>query len=631
MADKSLVHFIVDMGSHMLHKSTKCPGNQFKHDLEYGLQYPIALSTNRILRKRKTEYASLMTVDDITTEANTELEAVALLYSFKQIFYSDLRDFKLEPVSREQDPNGDGVIRALFYSIDIMDKFVLKKKIKRNVVIVTNSRKEPELDEDYIAGLAEHIMRFEIDLTLIGVDFDEQDADQEHVALWRKLFRSLPTSCQILTGEEALHKIDNPPVRVVNPTPVFRGPFRIGADLNNESFDSRNDVSCISFETEAFKAVMASKNEYPMKTYGKAGEDIFQVEPSIDYTIRHYKEDPQKDPESDDNEEGEEDEENLDYETELIDKSKIKKSYKYGQNSVTLPEELERLMPLPKKQPHGIDLRGVVSSKHLPKAYLTGESLYLVPAKNSERDAYSMYALVDALSDLESYGIARYISREKSDPLMVVLIPCFVARDGSLKRKDVGSSKENVRCLLMCRLPFFEDLKIPVLPSLLKMSNDSSETQVQDLMDDLVQSWDITTPEDKKSVQAGKYYANVNHELPNRGSLQSIQNSRYNQAIRGIVSRSLIEEEDESLLGYSLKGPIPELSSQIKGQITVTDNTALEKLNQLSSLLHVKRVEKDEEATFRRGKRRNFNEDVEIEEKFDQWSLEELLARGGYD
>ncbi|KAH3674306.1 hypothetical protein WICPIJ_009585 [Wickerhamomyces pijperi] len=634
MADKSLFHFIVDLGSHMSHNSTLNSNkeeHQFPNDLQYGLQYPISLVTNKILRKRKTEYVSLMTCDDINNECNTNLQNINLLFSFKQCFYSDLKKFKLSPTTKEQDPNGDGIIRALLYSFDIMHQFVLKKKIKRTVVMVTNSHKEPELySQDFVDAIVELTLKFDIDLILIGVDFDQKDANQENIKLWRGLFQRLPSvSCMILSGEESIELINNPEVKSVRPVGIFRGPFRIGADLQDSNFDSRNDLSCVCFDTEGYKAVMGAKHEYSLKAYGKSKEDIFPITASVDYSIRHYK-DSNFDPDSD--EEGQE-EEDLEYETELIDKSKIKKSYKYGSNSVMLPTELEQLTKL-QTQP-GIDLRGVVSSRNFPKAYMTGESIYLVPCKNSNRDAYSMYALVDSLNTMQCYGIARYVAKSGSDPQMMVLIPCLVSRESILKRKSPESSNEDVRCLVMCRLPYFEDVKIPVLPPL-NLSKDSQSTgddlkirdqEVQDLMDDLVNSWDITTEEDKKTYQNRKFYANVDHNLPNRGSLQSIQNFRENKVIADIVVRSF---DVDSLEQYSSQTPseelIPEMPSIIKSQITNSDKLAIDKMDSLAKLLNVKKVDKLD-STQRRGKRRNFNDDVETEEKFDDWTLEELLER----
>ncbi|KAH3679706.1 hypothetical protein WICMUC_000774 [Wickerhamomyces mucosus] len=604
MAEKELTHIITDVGIHMSNHSH----NETTTDLEYGLRYVKDLVSTKILRKRKTDYVSLMTVDDLFNESNTGQDYVSLLFSFKQPFYNDLKEFNLSPMDKEV--NGDGIIRALLYSIDIINQFVAKKKIKRNIVLITNSLNKTELnDEDFKQAIVDNVLKYDIGITLIGVDFDKPQF-QETVNQWNDLFKRLPGS-RILTGDEANKLIENPTPKSIRPVAIFRGEFRIGSDLLNTNFNSRYDQSCLSIEVEGYKAVSIAKADLTFKKYGVIDDEIYPTETSTDYTIRNYSHQSKGDEGSENDYDDEEDDDSpLEYETEVIDKSQIIKSFKYGKNSIVLPPELEKLTKLENKP--GIDIRGIIDSSNLPKCYLTSESIFIV-GKKTTKDIKALYAIIDSLFELNAFAIARYVQRENSDIQMVVLIPTLIKSQDIKRKLDID---EDQKALILIRLPYNEDIKFSVFPNIKilktargQLVQDSKlipNDELQIKMDELVSKMTVDTKEND--------YID-NKRLFGINGINSIGIQRYNQIIKDIAIDSI--KSSEGLLKYSQICKIPDIPNSIRDKIT-HDSKFDKDIDELSKLINAKKVEK----LPRRRAQAN-----EVEENFEEFSLDELLNK----
>ncbi|CCH45565.1 hypothetical protein BN7_5147 [Wickerhamomyces ciferrii] len=418
-------------------------------------------------------------------------------------FFNDLKQYDVQPTLKElKDEDRSGIVRALLLTIQNMNNFVKKLKYKKNIVLVTNSRTTPELDEEYSNAIVELINGANINLVLIGVDFHdgtEIEDFKRNIKSWESLFQALPDST-LMTGKDADNVVNYPNPKIVRPVKTFSGEFRIGANLIDKDFKPHDDLSCVCFNVDGYPATKIDRPQ-PRKTFALNKQD--EPEPisiSTEYEIHLYTND--FDNENELQNADEEDLESRPFEVQPIEKENLVKGYKYGKNTVVLPPTLDEKRKYLTEP--GIDIRGIVSSQKIPRCYLTSEATIILGAKQSEADTRALGAFVDALTELDSFALARYVAKKNAEVQMVVLIPVYIKKNGGLtnKRKNDDENLEDIRGLILTRLPFYEDEKIATFPSLTEVITTSGKTitenhkllpsdEVKELMDDLVTTMNL--------------------------------------------------------------------------------------------------------------------------------------------
>lgn len=117
-----------------------------------------------------------------------------------------------------------------------------------------------------------------------------------------------------------------------------------------------------------------------------------------------------------------------------------------------------------------------------------GDACITIPRKFDAKSALALSSLVWALSELESYAIARIVPKDGKDPLLVLLAP---------------SIEPDMECLYDIPLPFAEDIRTYQFPPLDRVVTVTGQTltkhrflptdELNEAMSDYVDAMDLST------------------------------------------------------------------------------------------------------------------------------------------
>jgi ATP-dependent DNA helicase 2 subunit 2 len=112
----------------------------------------------------------------------------------------------------------------------------------------------------------------------------------------------------------------------------------------------------------------------------------------------------------------------------------------------------------------------------------------IIASKTDEKSYMALSSLVHALYEAESFGIARFVSKDGRNPVILLLAP---------------SIEPNLECLIDIELPFAEDVRSYKFPSLDKIITVSGKVltqhrnlpsdQLKQAMSDYVDQMDLST------------------------------------------------------------------------------------------------------------------------------------------
>lgn len=116
-----------------------------------------------------------------------------------------------------------------------------------------------------------------------------------------------------------------------------------------------------------------------------------------------------------------------------------------------------------------------------------GETCVTIASKFDAKSALALSSLVWALSELESYAIARIVTKDGKDPLLVLLAP---------------GVEPDMECLYDIPLPFAEDIRSYQFPPLDRVVTVTGQTitkhrllptdELNDAMNDYVDAMDLS-------------------------------------------------------------------------------------------------------------------------------------------
>ena len=131
---------------------------------------------------RKTNKRETATDNELESDPN--YHNISLLHPIQQFLMPQLRAVR-ESIQPSKTDQGDG-ISAIVIAIQMIVKYCKKLKYTRNIYLVTNST--GLFDPDGIEEIVAQIKNEEINLTILGVDFDdeefgfkEEDKDEQKV------------------------------------------------------------------------------------------------------------------------------------------------------------------------------------------------------------------------------------------------------------------------------------------------------------------------------------------------------------------------------------------------------------------------------------------------------------------
>ncbi len=248
MADKEATIYIVDVSRSM---GKKHQGRD-ESDLDWAMRYVWDKITATVASGRKTWTLGVLGLgtDDTRNEIQNDegYENISVLHPISQVLMPDLRRLQAE-IRPSHTDDGDAV-SALILAIQMIISYCKKLKYKRRVILVTDACGHIDFDEDSAKEFVKKVNADDIEITVIGVDFDDaeygfKEEDKSPLKLRNEKFlRELVEQCGGMYGTmaEAIDELNIPRVRSTKPVNSYKGQLRLG---NPGQFDT---ALCIDVE-----------------------------------------------------------------------------------------------------------------------------------------------------------------------------------------------------------------------------------------------------------------------------------------------------------------------------------------------------------------------------------------------
>ncbi|KAJ4268713.1 ATP-dependent DNA helicase yku80 [Fusarium torreyae] len=480
MSDKEATVFILDLGSTM----AQTHNGRSQSDLDWSMQYVWDKITDIVAANRKTLAVGVLGLR--TDETDNKLqdddgyENIAVLQEMiGPMTMSSLRS--LQSLVKPSNTWSGDAISAIVLAVDMIDTYTKKNKWIRKITLITDG--QGPMDADDLSDISKKMNDSNIQLTILGVDFDDPDygfkeedkpgTKEEN----EKALRSLANDCQdgvLATIAEAIDELDTPRIKGVKPYKSFDGALTLGdpqkfpaaMSINVERYFKTHLARPLTASTVVIKSEGAPETE-PTQAEGDQMEGI---EFSAVKQARSYKvNDPdapggKRDVEFDD----------------------LAKGYEYGRTAVHISESEHNITKIETVKSFSI-VGFIPCSKYEPFLNL-GETGVTIARKFDAKSALALSSLVWALSELESYAIARIVPKDGKDPLLVLLAP---------------GMEPDMECLYDIPLPFAEDIRSYQFPPLDRVITVTGQTltkhrllptdELNDAMSDYVDAMDLST------------------------------------------------------------------------------------------------------------------------------------------
>lgn len=447
--------FVVDLHESMGRKMVRGDDSSEVTDLNWGLQYIYSEISNKILSGRKTDVVGVVGVNSDTTQnmfaEEPGFEHIDIITPIQQFNLDLLLDAKKKLVPNS-DNKGD-LISGIVVATQMIKLYTKALKYTRNIVVLTNGNGFMDLEDD--GGIIKQLNENGIVVKVMGIDFDDEEGDfieefkSEEKRENEEKLKGFVERCEdgvFATYKEARDSLDIPKVKTVKPIRSFTGELV----LSDPEQQPQNRVMSIGVEvfpcTRRATAMTASNYatskiesaDAPSSTPNQKG--LLAVKWDREYYV------------DDENEIGGKKE---------LDRDSLENGYRYGSEIVYITKEEEEAIMFPTSA--SLDIIGFVRKTSVPPYMLMGHTDYIVGTRGNNRDTVAMSAFARALFETDNFGLARYVSKDGRDPQLVVLMPYI---------------KAEVEALVFCQLPFAEDQRMFILPSLTSLETRSGSKTV---------------------------------------------------------------------------------------------------------------------------------------------------------
>ncbi|KAK6353706.1 ATP-dependent DNA helicase II subunit 2 [Orbilia blumenaviensis] len=423
MADKQATVYVVDLGASM----GTCNADRSETDLEYVLRYLWDRITTTVSNGRKTDTIAVVGFrtdgsDNSLVQSDDNYTNIRVLNPIGQFLMPQIRGLKklLGPSTTDQ---GDGV-SALVVALDLIEKYCKKLKYIRNIVLLTNGT--GKFDFDGVDDIIEQIREHKINLTVLGVDFDDPEfgfleTDKSPVKAENEIaLRELCDRCDGIFGTvaEAVEEIQRPRTKKTRPVHSFRGHLSIG----NESI---NPESTLSIDVERFPRTMVAKpptaSSFALSSELDPTNDLQTIRNTRTFQV------------GDDDAPGK----SID-----IDREDMAKGYLYGRTIVPISAEDQEIV----KFNTGASLKivGFIPKSGFERSMCLTNSNIIVASKANDEAIMALSSFIHALYELDSLAIARMVTKDDKPPVMIAMAPII---------------EPEFECLVEVQLPFAEDVR----------------------------------------------------------------------------------------------------------------------------------------------------------------------------
>lgn len=233
MAEKEATVFILDLGKSM----AKTHSGRNEPDLDWSMRYVWDKITDIVSANRKTLCVGVVGLR--TDETNNKLdegdgyENISVLQELGPMTMSSLKT--LQSLIHPSKTSSGDAISAIVIAVDMIETFTKKLKWIRKIVLVTDG--QGGLDADDIPEISRKINDTNIQLTVLGVDFDDPEngykeedkapTKAENESILKKLADECNDGVFASIGE-AIAETEVPRVKVVKPYKTYDGPLVLG-------------------------------------------------------------------------------------------------------------------------------------------------------------------------------------------------------------------------------------------------------------------------------------------------------------------------------------------------------------------------------------------------------------------
>ncbi|KLJ05752.1 ATP-dependent DNA helicase II subunit 2 [Blastomyces silverae] len=464
MADKEATVYIVDVGKNM----GECHNGRSISNLEWSMRYIWDKITTTVATGRKT--ATLGVIGLKTDDSNNPLweknaeESYANLSVFQgisQILMPQIRDLR-ELIKPSHTTEGDA-ISSLILAIDMIVRYCKKLKYKRKIVLVTDGT--GAMDIDGIEGIVSKINEENIELVILGVDFDdpeygfkEEDKDPLKAKNENHL-KQLVEDCEGIYGtlEHAISEMEIPRTKVVRSMPTFKGDLRLG--------DPEQYSSALAIQVERYyrtyaarppaassfvsSSVLSEGRETTQSSATLAAKESSQEGGAVASALTSVRNARTYQVNDEEAAGGKRD----------VERDELAKGYEYGRTAVHITESDENITKL--ETDAALEFIGFIPSDKYDRYMNMSTSNIIIAQKTNNKAILALSSIIHALFELECYAVGRLVPKAGKAPLLVLLAPSIEA---------------DYECLLEVQLPFAEDVRSYRFPPLDKVITVSGKT-----------------------------------------------------------------------------------------------------------------------------------------------------------
>ncbi|KAI1167525.1 Ku70/Ku80 N-terminal alpha/beta domain-containing protein [Nemania serpens] len=489
MADKEATVYILDLGSSM----ADCHNGRTESDLDWSMRYVWDKISTTVAASRKTWNVGVVGVrtDETDNPLETQEEGcegyehISVLQELGPMSMQSLQALR-DRVKPSNTQAGD-CISAIVLAREMIEKLTKKLKYNRRVILVTDG--EAPMDSSDIDDISEKMKRSSIQLTVLGVDFDDAEfgfKEEDKSSLKEQneeILRGLAEKCDGLYGTmaEAISELETPRVKSVKPYKTYDGPLTLG--------DPNVHADAMSIDVERYfkthKATVPPASRVIMKTASDDGpsgdpetangDEMQGVEPIQSFAAvkdnRTYVVNDSDVPG------GKRD----------VNPDELAKGYEYGRTAVHISESDYNITKI--ETTKSFSIVGFIYQEKYEPFLNMGETCMTIAQKFNDAAALKLSSLIHSLHELESYAIARIIIKDGKEPALVLLAPHI---------------EPDFEGLYDVPLPFAEDVRsypFPPLDKVLTIQGNAITTnhrnlpsqELQEAMDDYVDAMDISS------------------------------------------------------------------------------------------------------------------------------------------
>ncbi|KAF3059626.1 ATP-dependent DNA helicase II subunit 2 [Daldinia childiae] len=482
MADKEATVYIIDLGSSM----GDCHNGRIESDLDWGMRYVWDKITTTVAASRKTWTVGVVgvrtdeTVNPLQEQVGEGYENISILQELGPMNLTSLRD--LQGLIKPNDTDTGDSISAIIVAVDMIEKFTKKLKYKRKVILVTDG--EGPVDPDDLDDISSKIKECGIELIVLGIDFDDvefgfkEEDKSSQKRINERLLKSLVDKCDGLYGTmaEAVTELEMPRLKPVRPYKTYDGELTLGNPQEHP------DAMSISVERyfKTHKATVPPASRVVLKTepspsQAAEGDQMEGVEFTSGFSAvknaRTYK---VNDPDAPG---GKRD----------VEFESLARGYEYGRTAVHISESEHNITKL--ETTKCFTILGFIHQEKYEPFFNMGETGQTIPQKFNDTAALKLSSFIHSLQELESYAVARIVTKDGKEPSLILLAPHI---------------EPDFECLYDVPLPFAEDVRNYQFPPLDKVvtvtGNIKREDhrllpsqELSDAMDDYVDAMDISS------------------------------------------------------------------------------------------------------------------------------------------